>query len=203
VTKWWRRFAVGRDARVIAGLLHRMQKALILIRARVERHTIFDALTGLDIALWDSPRSGREKPLVELLGGRTRMRSTPYDQPLPADTTRGRCHADARGVDEGYRCIQAARDAEPEVKGCARGRWFRRAIMVDTKLSLDAGEARGERARLKPYDLHGSRSRSFRRENVPRTGGAGRGDRDSTRGGSEKPAPSKSSRRCYRAAPSL
>jgi len=51
--------------------------------------TIF-ALSGLDIALWDLARSGRESRWWSLLGGPARMEIDAYAQPLPAARPLGR-----------------------------------------------------------------------------------------------------------------
>jgi L-alanine-DL-glutamate epimerase-like enolase superfamily enzyme len=143
--------AVGSDARDIAGLLHRMQKALHLFgRYGI---TIF-ALSGLDIALWDLAAKRAGKPLVELLGGPARTEIDAYaslfrlhDPEVVAMQTR-------EALAEGYRYIKLHETQEPEVKAAREAAGSGVPIMVDTNCPWTPAEARENALRLKPYDLH-------------------------------------------------
>ena len=95
--------ALGEDARDIAGLSRKLQKALhIFGRYGITMH----ALSGLDIALWDIAGKAAGKPLHQLIGGTAPVDIPAYASLLRyADNALVAKHA-ARAVAEGFAAIK-------------------------------------------------------------------------------------------------
>ena len=143
--------AVGSDASDIAGLLHRLQKALHLF-GRYGITTF--ALSGLDIALWDIAGKEAGLPLRRLLGGSARSDIPAYASLLKYGDAELVARYTAEAVGAGYRHVKIHETEEREVRAAREAAGDDIPLMVDTNCPWTPAQARENALRLKPYDLY-------------------------------------------------
>ena len=156
--------AIGQDARDIAGLNHRIQKALHLFgRGGI---TIY-ALSGLDIALWDIAGKAAGLPVHRLLGGPSHDWLEGYASLYrfaDVESVETNCR---RAIDEGFNYIKLHEITEPEVRAARKTVGDSTAIMIDTNCPWTPAEARRAAAWMKPYDPYWLEEPIFAPEDYP------------------------------------
>ena len=142
---------IGQDARDIAGISRRLQKANHLWgRYGV---TMF-AIGGVDIALWDIAGKAAGKPVHELLGGRGRETMPAYASLFKYQDPEVVAERCAHALGRGYRHIKLHETEVADVAAAREAVGPDVAIMLDTNCPWSPREAREAAARLAEFDLY-------------------------------------------------
>ena len=135
-------FVLGRNPFDVELLWELMYRSTINIG---RKGLILEAISGIDIALWDILGKVTRQPVYNLLGGRTREKIRAYASFLYADENLDRLAAMARGfVDKGFTAVKmrfgyGPQDGRPGMrKNAELVRTVRRAIGDDIDLMADA-----------------------------------------------------------------
>ncbi len=153
-----RQAAIGRDADDIDGLWEVLTKA-----AEGIGHTrgfMMEAISGLDIALWDLRGKRTGKPISDMVGGRVRDRIACYASPIRFNDDTRDTIANAREfIDAGFTAVKvkAGRAVEKDVAYIAAirealGPHIR--IMVDVNCGWDAERTVRFAKAVAPYDIY-------------------------------------------------
>ena len=129
---------LGQDARQIAVLWERMFSAMRL-RSHTQGFTA-EAISGIDIALWDLLGKLRKEPVWMMLGGAYRRQLPMYSSGVPGDTTDERITTIERLFESGFNMVKAS---------CGRG-----SLEEQIEHIRPIANAIGKRGRLL-VDAHG------------------------------------------------
>lgn len=140
---------IGEDARDIAGIAHRLQKANH-IWGRYGA-TMF-AIGGVDIALWDIAGKAAGKPIHALLGGRLFEEIPAYaslpkyqDPEIVAERT-------AFAVGQGYAHVKLHETTVPEVAAAREAGGPDFGLMIDTNCPWNPREAEEMARKFRPFE---------------------------------------------------
>ena len=141
---------IGRDPATIDALMHDLQQTLHLFG---RSGAVMYALSGVDIALWDTAGKVAGLPLYAMIGGEARA--------LPAYASLLRCsgpEAVARScrdaLGQGYRQIKLHEITVEAVKAAGAAVGPDVALMLDTNCPWSVDEALAMVEALRAYDLH-------------------------------------------------
>ena len=117
-----------------------------------------DAISAVDIALWDLAGRLSERPLYDLLGGRHRERIPAYVSGLPRDTIAEKCELARAMIDRGFSAIKIAavvsgEGVEREIAALRDALGPKPELMVDCHWMYHAADAIGLARRLQPYGV--------------------------------------------------
>jgi L-rhamnonate dehydratase len=134
---------VGQDPFEIDRLIHRMYEGTIFFG---RQGAVIQAMSGVEIALWDIVGKATGRPVYQLLGGGFRKKFRAYASILFGDTPQETERLAAELVDQGYRAVKfgwgpMGQSAESDVAhvACARrGLGSGIELMVDAGLCWDA-----------------------------------------------------------------
>jgi L-rhamnonate dehydratase len=137
---------VGQDPFEIERLIHRMYEGSIFFG---RQGAAIQAMSGIEIALWDVVGKATGRPVYQLLGGGFRKKFRAYASILFGDTPQETERLAAELVDQGYRAVKfgwgpMGQSAESDVAlvACARrGLGSGIELMVDAGLCWDAATA--------------------------------------------------------------
>src|SRR5919108_5721983 len=129
---------LGQDPFEIERLLHRMYEGSIFYG---RQGAVIQAMSGIEIALWDIAGKATKRPVYQLIGGAFRKKLRAYASILfgesPADTERT-----ARGLAaQGYRAVKFGWGpmGQSEASDLAHVRAARQGLGPDVELMVDAG----------------------------------------------------------------
>src|ERR1700676_5502812 len=128
----------GQDPLEIDRLIHRMYEGSIFFG---RQGAGIQAMSGIEIALWDILGKATGRPVYQLLGGGFRKRFRAYASILFGDTP-AETEATARRLrDEGYRAVKFGWGpmGQGEASDLAQVRAARQGLGADVELMVDAG----------------------------------------------------------------
>jgi L-alanine-DL-glutamate epimerase-like enolase superfamily enzyme len=129
---------LGQDPFEIDRLIHRMYEGTIFFG---RQGAVIQAMSGIEIALWDIVGKATERPVYQLLGGAFRKKLRAYASILFGDTP-AETERIGRGLaDQGYRAAKFGWGpmGQSEQSDIAHVQAARRGIGADTELMVDAG----------------------------------------------------------------
>src|SRR5882757_2982587 len=129
---------VGQDPFEIDRLIHRMYEGSIFFG---RQGAVIQAMSGIEIALWDIIGKATGRPVCELLGGRFRQKFRAYASILFGDTP-AETERIGRGlVGQGYRAVKFGWGPMglSEASDIAHVRSAREGLGKDVELMVDAG----------------------------------------------------------------
>jgi L-rhamnonate dehydratase len=129
---------VGQDPFEIDRLIHRMYEGSIFFG----RHgAVIQAMSGIEIALWDIVGKATKRPVYQLLGGGFRKTFRAYASILFGDTPAETERIGARLVEQGFRAVKFGWGpmGQSETSDIAHVRAARQGIGPDAELMVDAG----------------------------------------------------------------
>lgn len=129
---------VGQDPFEIDLLLHRMYEGAIY---HGRQGAVIQAMSGIEIALWDIVGKAVERPVYQLLGGGFRKQFRAYASILFGDTPEQTRSIGAKLVGQGYRAVKFGWGpmGQSEASDIAHVRAAREGVGPDTELMVDAG----------------------------------------------------------------
>jgi L-rhamnonate dehydratase len=129
---------LGQDPFEIDGLIHRMIERTIYYG----RHgAVIQAMSGIEIALWDIVGKVVDRPVYQLLGGGFRKMFRAYASIMFGDTPAETQRIGEKLADEGYRAIKFGWGpmGQSETSDLAHVRAARKGIGPDVELMVDGG----------------------------------------------------------------
>jgi L-alanine-DL-glutamate epimerase-like enolase superfamily enzyme len=131
---------VGQDPFEIDRLIHRMYEGSIFFG---RQGAAIQAMSGIEIALWDIVGKATERPVYQLLGGGFRKKFRAYASILFGDTPAETEHIGHGLVAQGYRALKFGWGpmGQSEESDIAHVRAARQGIGKDVELMVDAGLA--------------------------------------------------------------
>jgi L-alanine-DL-glutamate epimerase-like enolase superfamily enzyme len=131
---------VGQDPFEIDRLIHRMYEGAIFFG---RQGAVIQAMSAVEIALWDIMGKAVKRPVYQLLGGGFRKTFRAYASILFGDTPAETEAIGKKFVDQGFRAIKFGWGpmGESEASDIAHVRAARKAIGPDVELMVDAGLA--------------------------------------------------------------
>jgi L-alanine-DL-glutamate epimerase-like enolase superfamily enzyme len=129
---------LGQDPFEIDRLLHRMYEGTIFFG---RQGAVIQAMSGIELALWDIVGKATKRPVYQLLGGGFRKNFRAYASILFGDTPVETEHIGRRLVEQGYRAVKFGWGpmGQSEESDLAHVRAARRGIGADAELMVDAG----------------------------------------------------------------
>jgi L-alanine-DL-glutamate epimerase-like enolase superfamily enzyme len=131
---------VGQDPFEIDRLVHRMYEGAIFYG---RQGAVIQAMSGVEIALWDIVGKAVKRPVYQLLGGGFRKRFRAYASILFGDTPEETRRIGERLIRQGYRAVKFGWGpiGQSESSDLAHVRAAREGIGPDVELMVDAGLA--------------------------------------------------------------
>lgn len=129
---------LGQDPVAIDLLVQRMYEGTIFMG----RHgAVIQAMSGVEIALWDIFGKAVERPVYQLLGGGFRKKFLAYASILFGDTPRETEEIGKRWTGEGFRAVKFGWGpmGQSEASDIAHVRAARKGLGADAELMIDAG----------------------------------------------------------------
>jgi L-rhamnonate dehydratase len=129
---------LGQDPFEIDRLIHLMYEGSIFFG----RHgAVIQAMSGIEIALWDIVGKATERPVYQLLGGAFRKQLRAYASILFGDTPADTERIGRELVEQGYRAVKFGWGpmGQSEESDLAHVRAARRGLGNNTELMVDAG----------------------------------------------------------------
>jgi L-alanine-DL-glutamate epimerase-like enolase superfamily enzyme len=129
---------VGQDPFEIDRLVHRMYEGSIFFG---RQGAAIQAMSGVEIALWDIMGKATGQPVYKLLGGGFRRRFRAYASILFGDTPAETEHIARTQADQGFRAVKFGWGpmGQSEVSDIAHVRAARQGLGPDVELMVDAG----------------------------------------------------------------
>jgi L-alanine-DL-glutamate epimerase-like enolase superfamily enzyme len=129
---------VGEDPSEIDRLIHRMYEGTIFFG---RQGAVIQAMSGVEIALWDIVGKATKRPVYQLLGGAFRKKLRAYASILFGDTPAETERIGKNLVDQGYRAVKFGWGpmGQSEQSDLAQVRAARRGLGKDAELMVDAG----------------------------------------------------------------
>jgi L-rhamnonate dehydratase len=149
---------LGQDPFEIDRLIHRMVEGSIFFG---RQGAVIQAISGVEIALWDIVGKATQRPVYQLLGGAFRKKFRAYASILFGDTPAETERIGRELVDQGYRAVkfgwgpmgQSEESDLAHVRGARRGLGNNTELMVDAGLCWDTATAIRRAKQLEPFDL--------------------------------------------------
>jgi L-alanine-DL-glutamate epimerase-like enolase superfamily enzyme len=131
---------VGHDPFEIDRLIHRMYEGSVYFG---RQGAVIQAMSGVEIALWDIAGKATGRPVYQLLGGGFRKKFRAYASILFGDTPAQTERIGAGLVKQGFRAVKFGWGpmGQSESSDIAHVRAARQGIGADTELMVDAGLA--------------------------------------------------------------
>src|SRR5436190_7691617 len=129
---------IGQDPFEIDRLIHRMYEGAIFFG---RQGAVIQAMSGIEIALWDIVGKATNRPVYQLLGGGFRKTFRAYASILFGDTPAQTEQIGRRLVDQGFRAVKFGWGpmGQGEESDIAHVRAARKGIGPGTELMVDAG----------------------------------------------------------------
>lgn len=129
---------IGQDPFEIEHLIHRMIEGTIFFG---RQGAAIQAMSGVEIALWDIVGKATSKPVYQLLGGGFRKKFKAYASILFGDTPAETKRIAQKWAGEGYRAVKFGWGpmGESEASDIAHVRAAREGLGADVELMVDAG----------------------------------------------------------------
>jgi L-alanine-DL-glutamate epimerase-like enolase superfamily enzyme len=129
---------VGQDPVEVDRLLHRMYEGSIFFG---RQGAVIQAMSGIEIALWDLFGKATERPIYQLLGGGFRKKFRAYASILFGDTPAETERIGRQLAGQGYRAVKFGWGpmGQSEESDIAHVRAARQGIGPDVELMVDAG----------------------------------------------------------------
>jgi L-alanine-DL-glutamate epimerase-like enolase superfamily enzyme len=129
---------LGQDPFEIDRLLHRMYEGSIFYG---RQGAVIQAMSGIEIALWDLVGKATQRPVYQLLGGGFRKKLRAYASILFGDTPAETERIGRELVKQGYRAVKFGWGpmGQSEESDLAQVRAARQGLGKDTELMVDAG----------------------------------------------------------------
>jgi L-alanine-DL-glutamate epimerase-like enolase superfamily enzyme len=129
---------LGQDPFEIDRCVHRMYEGTIFFG---RQGAVIQAMSGLEIALWDIMGKATGRPVYQLLGGAFRKRFRAYASILFGDTPEETRRIGAKLAGEGYRAVKFGWGpmGQSESSDIAHVRAAREGVGPDVELMVDAG----------------------------------------------------------------
>src|SRR5438067_6013612 len=129
---------VGQDPFAIERLIHRMYEGTIYFG---RQGAVIQAMSGIEIALWDIVGKATERPVYQLLGGAFRKQLRAYASILFGDTPAETERIGRELVGQGYRAVKFGWGpmGQSEESDLAQVSAARHGVGNDTELMVDAG----------------------------------------------------------------
>jgi L-rhamnonate dehydratase len=129
---------IGQDPFEIDRLIHRMYEGAIFFG---RQGAVIQAMSGIEIALWDIMGKATGRPVYQLLGGGFRKSFRAYASILFGDTPEETKRIGEQLVRQGYRAVKFGWGpmGQSEASDIAHVRAAREALGKDTELMVDAG----------------------------------------------------------------
>jgi L-rhamnonate dehydratase len=129
---------LGQDPFEIDRLIHRMYEGSIFFG---RQGAVIQAMSGVEIALWDIVGKATRRPVYQLLGGAFRKKLRAYASILFGATPAETEQIGKRLADQGYRAVKFGWGpmGESEAGDLAQVRAARRGLGDDVELMVDAG----------------------------------------------------------------
>ncbi len=129
---------LGQDPFEIDRLIHRMYEGSIFYG---RQGAVIQAMSGIEIALWDIAGKATKRPVYQLLGGAFRKKLKAYASILFGDTPAETERIGRTLVDQGFRAVKFGWGpmGQSEESDLALVRAARRGVGDDTELMVDAG----------------------------------------------------------------
>jgi L-alanine-DL-glutamate epimerase-like enolase superfamily enzyme len=129
---------VGQDPFEIDRLIHRMYEGSIYFG---RQGAVIQAMSGIEIALWDVVGKATKRPVYQLLGGGFRKKFLAYASILFGDTPAETERIGANLVKQGFRAVKFGWGpmGQSESSDIAHVRAARQAVGPDVELMVDAG----------------------------------------------------------------
>jgi L-alanine-DL-glutamate epimerase-like enolase superfamily enzyme len=129
---------IGQDAFEIDRLVHRMLEGSIFFG---RQGAVIQAMSGVEIALWDLAGKATGRPVYQLLGGGFRKTFRAYASILFGDTPEETAALGARLREQGYKAVKFGWGpmGQSEAGDIAHVRKAREALGPDVELMVDAG----------------------------------------------------------------
>jgi L-rhamnonate dehydratase len=131
---------LGQDPIEIDRLIHRMYEGSIFFG---RQGAVIQAMSGIEIALWDIAGKAAKRPVYQLLGGGFRKKFRAYASILFGDTPAETERIGRDLVDKGYRAVKFGWGpmGQSEESDIAHVRSARQALGKEVELMVDAGLA--------------------------------------------------------------
>src|SRR5437867_1288609 len=129
---------VGQDPFEIDRLIHRMYEGAIFFG---RQGAVIQAMSGIEIALWDIVGKATRRPVYQLLGGGFRTKFRAYASILFGDTPTATERTGKKLVDQGYKAVKFGWGpmGQSEESDLAHVRAARQGLGPDVELMVDAG----------------------------------------------------------------
>jgi L-alanine-DL-glutamate epimerase-like enolase superfamily enzyme len=129
---------VGLDPFEIDRLVHRMYEGSIFFG---RQGAVIQAMSGVEIALWDLVGKATGRPVYQLLGGGFRKSFRAYASILFGDTTAETARIGARLAEQGFKAVKFGWGpmGQAEASDIAHVRAAREGVGPDVELMVDAG----------------------------------------------------------------
>jgi L-alanine-DL-glutamate epimerase-like enolase superfamily enzyme len=129
---------IGQDPFEIDRLIHRMLEGSIFFG---RQGAVIQAMSGIEIALWDIVGKATQRPVYQLLGGGFRKKFRAYASILFGDTPAETERIGRDLVEQGYRAVKFGWGpmGQSEASDLAHVRAARQGIGPDAELMVDAG----------------------------------------------------------------
>src|SRR6185437_6885933 len=129
---------IGQDPFEIDRLIHRMYEGSIFFG---RQGAVLQAMSGIEIALWDIVGKATKRPVYQLLGGGFRKKFRAYASILFGDTPAETERIDRELVKQGYRAVKFGWGpmGQSEASDISHVRAARQGIGTDAELMVDAG----------------------------------------------------------------
>src|SRR3954469_21117746 len=129
---------LGQDPFEIERLIHRMYEGTIFFG---RQGAVIQAMSGVEIALWDIVGKATQRPVYQLLGGGFRKKFRAYASILFGDTPAETEKIGANLARQGYRAVKFGWGpmGQGEASDIAHVRAARQGIGPDCELMIDAG----------------------------------------------------------------
>ncbi len=149
---------VGEDPFEIERLLHRMYEGTIFFG---RQGAVIQAMSGVEIALWDLAGKATGRPVYQLLGGGFRKRFRAYASILFGDTPAETERVGRRLVEQGYRAVkfgwgpmgQSEEGDLAQVRAARQGVGPGAELMIDAGLCWDTATAIRRARQFEPFNL--------------------------------------------------
>ena len=149
---------LGQDPFEIDRLIHRMYEGTIFFG---RQGAVIQAMSGIEIALWDIVGKATRRPVYQLLGGGFRTKFRAYASILFGDTPAETERTGNKLVDQGYQAVkfgwgpmgQSEASDLAQVRAARQGLGKDAELMVDAGLCWDTATAIRRANQFEPYNL--------------------------------------------------